>query len=115
MMLVTPYLVGFIIAFVYFGLRLNRSQIRVDMEERIFAFVISSLFWFVSIPYLILVGDLFKSQRELDEEIYEAYVDAEIDEAIASMETPPYRVQSFRDNLRKEIGTFQDMVDNTKP
>ena len=83
------------------------------MVPRAFKAFALSLFWFVTAPYMIFTGRLLKSQKELDEELFDYYRDIGIKNFIKALKEigKDFNEEEVREKLKNSAGTLQDLIE----
>lgn len=111
-MLEVLYIFGFLFCFAYLSARLSCTFIRTNLTIRMVEALFFSVFWFVTVPYTMITGTFFRSQKEFDEELYDKCIEKQIDEMILEYkgELPSSEVEKARKIIKKEIGTLDEII-----
>ena len=115
-MVLTTYIFGVVVCFGYFLFRLSFSTFRSYLVQRTLKAFVLSLFWIVTVPYMLFTGRFLKSQKELDEELFDYYRDIGIEKFIESLREigKDFDEEGVRERLRHSAGTLQDLINEER-
>jgi hypothetical protein len=109
------YILVFAVLFAYLATKLSKSLIGLRRNWRLTRACLLSVLWPFGLPYMLLTGELMKSQMELDEEEYDKHLESQMDEvmkALADSGQIPKDIIKFRQKIKEKIGSFSKMLDD---
>jgi len=123
-MVLILYIVGVIVILPYSISIVSCSMFKINLTWRYIKAILFSLFWFVTIPILIVsgnFGNFFTSPFNRDVKYFNKIQDQEIEKIIAELKTSrrsvegePFDEEKVRNQLKQKSGTFYEALYETR-